>query len=196
MPFVYPGLPLELFQGGSLLTVTPETLTDYVDLLSAWTCGAKLAPLRDAFLGGFELVLPFWVLDVFSPREICFLIRGETVRFGVADLTKNVVISHGFTPDAPEIQMLFEVLSEFSLEQQRLVVQFITGYAQLPIGGLAALDPKLTVARRPGDEPDTQLPSVMTCKNYFKIPPYSTKQIMRDRISATMTEGQGSVHLT
>jgi E3 ubiquitin-protein ligase TRIP12 len=196
MPFVYPGLNIELIPGGSDVDITAETIADYVCQVSAWTGGEKLVPLRHAFIRGFEEVMPCWVLDVFSDMEICTLLRGEVVRFGVADLTENVVISHGFTSDAPEIRMLFEVLSEMSVEQQRLLVQFITGYSQLPIGGLAALEPKLTVARRPGDDADMQLPSVMTCKNYFKVPAYTSKEVMKERILTAITEGQGSFDLT
>jgi E3 ubiquitin-protein ligase TRIP12 len=196
MPFVYPGFGIEFFPGSNENDVIPQTVNDYVDHIRKFTCGLALAHLRDAFVRGFEMVLPFWVLDVFSDDEICTLLRGESARFGMADLIENVEISHGFTSDSPEIRMLFEVLSELSLEEQRLVVQFITGYAQLPIGGLAALQPKLTVARRDGDEPDRELPSVMTCKNYFKMPAYSSKKIMRERILMAISEGQGSFDLT
>jgi E3 ubiquitin-protein ligase TRIP12 len=196
LPFVYPGLALPLLEGGATVEVTAETVGEWVALVADFTCGAALAPIREAFLEGFERVMPFWALDVFEPREICALLRGDGARFGVEELRENVIVSHGFLPGSPTVERLFEVIAEFSVEEQRLLVQFITGYAQLPIGGLAALEPKLTVAQRNEVEPDKLLPSVMTCKNYFKVPAYSSKQIMRERILTAYSEGQGSVVMT
>lgn len=43
---------------------------------------------------------------------------------------------------------------------------------------------------------DRELPSVMTCANYIKLPPYSSKEALRDRLMYAMTEGQGSFDLT
>ncbi|KAF3791380.1 E3 ubiquitin-protein ligase [Nymphaea thermarum] len=56
-------------------------------------------------------------------------------------------------------------------------LQFVTGAPRLLPGGLAALNQKLTVVRKvSGSNADWDLPSVMTCANYLKLPPYSTKK--------------------
>lgn len=39
-------------------------------------------------------------------------------------------------------------MKEFNLEQQRAFLQFVTGTPRLPIGGLASLNPKLTIVRK------------------------------------------------
>lgn len=41
---------------------------------------------------------------------------------------------------------------EFDLEQQRAFLQFVTGAPRLPNGGLASLNPKLTIVRKVGLE--------------------------------------------
>jgi len=43
---------------------------------------------------------------------------------------------------------------------------------------------------------DNDLPSVMTCANYFKLPPYSSKEILKDRLLFAIREGQGSFDLS
>jgi hypothetical protein len=199
LPFVYPGLGIPLTPDGDRIDVTPSNLDEFVRLVKEFTCGSRVGHLVEAFLRGFEQVIPFWTLDLFNEDEICLLLRGENQKFSIDDLAQNVVISHGYTRESSEIQMLFEILAEFSLEQQRLVIQFITGYAQLPIGGLAALEPKLAIAKKEavdGRHPDEQLPSVMTCTNYFKVPSYSSKEVMRDRILRAITDGRNSFDLT
>lgn len=115
-------------------------------------------------------------------------------------------------------------MGEFNPEQQRAFCQFVTGAPRLPPGGLAVLNPKLTIVRKVKsftqlsskawifcigvfilalyiaftllyvliqhssttsnitangtgllESADDDLPSVMTCANYLKLPPYSTK---------------------
>jgi E3 ubiquitin-protein ligase TRIP12 len=79
----------------------------------------------------------------------------------------------------------------------------------LPIGGLRALAPHLTIVRKTVDgssssspssnsanTSDEYLPSVMTCVNYLKLPEYSTKAVMREKLLRAMSDGQLSFHLS
>lgn len=43
---------------------------------------------------------------------------------------------------------LLEIMGEFTSEQQRAFCQFVTGAPRLPPGGLAVLNPKLTIVRK------------------------------------------------
>ena len=43
---------------------------------------------------------------------------------------------------------------------------------------------------------DGDLPSVMTCANYIKLPPYSSKTVMKERVLYAVREGQGSFDLS
>jgi len=43
---------------------------------------------------------------------------------------------------------------------------------------------------------DGDLPSVMTCANYIKLPPYSSKVVMKERVLYAIREGQGSFDLS
>ncbi len=40
------------------------------------------------------------------------------------------------------------------------------------------------------------MPSVMTCANYIKLPPYSSKEVMRERLMYAICEGQNSFDLS
>ena len=55
---------------------------------------------------------------------------------------------------------------------------------------------RLTVVRKNVSKPDEELPSVMTCQNYVKLPPYSSVDVCRARLVMAMTEGQGAFHLS
>jgi len=78
-------------------------------------------------------------------------------------------------------------------------VQFVTGSPRLPVGGFKSLQPPLTIVRKSVEPPadaDSFLPSVMTCVNYLKLPDYTTKDIMRERLRVAAEEGQMSFHLS
>lgn len=125
---------------------------------------------------------------------------------------------HGYTADSRAIRFLFEVLSSYNREEQRMFVQFLTGSPRLPVGGnpntilivlyffwhknfkgFKALSPPLTVVRKtlePNMNPDDFLPSVMTCVNYLKLPDYSTVEVMREKLGVAASEGQHSFYLS
>ena len=51
-------------------------------------------------------------------------------------------------------------------------------------------------ASEPPYTSDDYLPSVMTCVNYLKLPDYGNFEIMRERMSTAIKEGQGAFHLS
>ena len=65
--------------------------------------------------------------------------------------------------------------------------------------GLRSLSPPLTIVRKTCDStenPDTFLPSVMTCVNYLKLPDYTSAETMRCKLDQAAREGQLSFHLS
>ena len=68
--------------------------------------------------------------------------------------------------------------------------------------GFAALKPPLTVVKKELPEEasqsalDMQLPSVMTCANYLKLPDYASPTVLRDRLLVAVNEADGSFHLS
>ena len=120
--------------------------------------------------------------------------------------------------ESTAIRDLVTIMSEYDAQSRRNFLQFITGSPKLPIGGAYSVDlyqtihlihtpfigfrglnPPLTVVRKPHEPPltaDDYLPSVMTCVNYLKLPQYSTKEVMREKLDVAMKEGVGSFHLS
>ena len=189
--FTYPGIPsLELIKGGTDKDVTKENVGYYVKLITDFTIGNNLKPILDAFKRGFSTIIQFESTFLFTAEEMNIVLCGYEQDWSIETLKANIGVEHGYNIDSKEIQMLFEVLLEMTNEERMLFLKFVTGSSRLPIGGLSALRPKLTVARK--DDDDSHLPSVMTCTNYFKMPPYSSKEIMKEKILIAISEGQGA----
>jgi hypothetical protein len=195
LPFTYPGIPT--ISVGPYPDVTPANVDEYVESVREFTVGGHMACLVSAFEQGFSSVVAWKAMVIFSDEELCQIIRGTLREFTRQEMKDNVIAAHGYQNDSPQIEMLFDVLLEFDDRDRSLFVRFAT--RSLPLGQLGSLDPKLTVALRvPQNEasPDASLPSVMTCANYLKLPEYSTKEILRERLRYAISEGQRRFDMT
>ena len=100
--------------------------------------------------------------------------------------------------------LLREILLEFDQIQQEKFLVFVTGSPRLPCEGLAGLSPRLTVVRKipttteisGSVAEEASLPSASTCTNYFKLPEYRSKEIMREKILKAISYGRSSFHLS
>ncbi|KAH9577382.1 HECT domain [Trypanosoma melophagium] len=118
--------------------------------------------------------------------------------FGEAALRAVLVEAHGYAAGAREVRMLAAIVGgEFTRAQQRLFLEFLTGSPRLPLNGLAGLGRKITVVRKELEGHGEQtLPSCNTCFLYFKLPPYSTHDIMKTRLLTAVTEGRRNFSLS
>jgi E3 ubiquitin-protein ligase TRIP12 len=123
------------------------------------------------------------------------MISGDDTEVSLDDLRENVELSNGYVLGSPHVQMLFEIILEMSSEKRALFFKFVTGSDRLPIGGLSGLHPRMNVAKKVGCS-DESLPSAMTCKNYFKLPAYESKDIMAAKLLLAIEEVQGQLLLT
>lgn len=198
LPFVYPGTNVELKRGGADIEVTARNVNEYISLIESFTCGPVMANKISYFVKAFETCVHVEALKLFSYDEIVTAICGSEPKLTIEDLRKYVKLEHGYDSNSPEITSLFEIISEMNADEQRLFVKFVTGSQRLPFGGLEFLKPPLTIARRVDATAmeDECLPSVMTCTNYFKLPAYSSKEIMKTKILQAIYECQDTFQLS
>ncbi|KAM3834807.1 E3 ubiquitin-protein ligase TRIP12 isoform 4-T6 [Vipera latastei] len=201
LDFTLPGFPnIELKKGGKDIPVTIHNLEEYLRLVIFWALNEGVSRQFDSFRDGFESVFPLSHLQYFYPEELDQLLCGsKTDTWDAKTLMECCRPDHGYTHDSRAVKFLFEILSGFDSEQQRLFLQFVTGSPRLPVGGFRSLNPPLTIVRKTfesTENPDDFLPSVMTCVNYLKLPDYSSIEIMREKLLIAAKEGQQSFHLS
>ncbi|KAF8784377.1 E3 ubiquitin-protein ligase TRIP12 like protein [Argiope bruennichi] len=201
LDFTLPGFSnIEMRKGGKDMLVTIHNLEDYLKLLTYWTMNEGVRRQMEAFREGFESVFSLNQLKIFYPHELEYLFCGSGhSQWDIKSLMECCRPDHGYTHESRAIKFLFEILSSYNQEQQRRFLQFATGSPRLPVGGLKSLSPPLTIVRKTLDgseDPDSYLPSVMTCVNYLKLPDYSTIEIMREKLQVAVSEGQHSFHLS
>ncbi|XP_059653991.1 E3 ubiquitin-protein ligase UPL3-like [Cornus florida] len=209
LDFTLPGYPDYILKPGDD-NVDINNLEEYISLVVDATVKTGITRQMEAFRAGFNQVFDILTLQIFSPHELDYLLCGRRELWEAETLVDHIKFDHGYTAKSPAILNLLEIMGEFTPEQQRAFCQFVTGAPRLPPGGLAVLNPKLTIVRKhssstgntmsngigSSESADDDLPSVMTCANYLKLPPYSTKEIMFKKLLYAISEGQGSFDLS
>ena len=237
LTFVLPGSPnYPLCPNGGDVAVTSANLRTYIDAVVDAVLGSGVTSQVDAFRAGFNAIFPLSSLEPFFEDEIEAMLCGTGEAWTSEGLSAVIKFDHGYTATSEPIKALLEVLSELDAVDQRRFLRFVTGTPRLPPGGVASLQPRLTVVRKlsvasatamgAGGEGsfgtsaptgggggfsaasdgggggmfrnpvDGDLPSVMTCANYLKLPPYSSKDVLRERVLFAIREGQGSFDLS
>ncbi|KAL4984709.1 hypothetical protein BDW68DRAFT_166548 [Aspergillus falconensis] len=200
LDFTLPGYPaIELIKNGSNIPVTIENVDLYVDRVVDMTLGSGVQAQVEAFRTGFSQVFPHSALQTFTPNELVMLFGRAEEDWSIETLMDSIKADHGFNMDSRSVRNLLQTMSELDTQQRRDFLQFVTGSPKLPIGGFKSLTPIFTVVCRPSEPPylpDDYLPSVMTCVNYLKLPDYSSLDVLRERLSVAIKEGQGAFHLS
>ncbi|SCZ87897.1 BZ3500_MvSof-1268-A1-R1_Chr2-3g05365 [Microbotryum saponariae] len=194
LDFTLPGYDIALKPEGDSISVTADNVEEYISLVLEWTLRRGVASQVSEFQTGFSAVFPVRDMQSFTPSELVMMTSALQEDWSIEGLTSATKADHGFTMDSRPVRDLLSVMSELSLEDRRVFLSFITGSPRLPIGGFAALSPTLTIVRKDGGDPS--LPSVMTCVNYFKLPDYTSRQIVKERIMTAIREGGGGFHLS
>jgi len=193
LDFTMPGdSSWELKPNGTDIPVTLENLREYVNLVVETYLVHGVSAQINAFKFGFDQVFPISNLISLSVEEISILICGEREDdWSLNTLIENTKCDHGFSHNSPVVQFLLQTMTEFNAEEKRKFLLFVTGSPVLPIGGFKSLQPKLTIVRKEEKYPDKIFPSVNCCFYYFKLPEYSSKDILKQQLTFAMINGQG-----
>ncbi|KDN53300.1 hypothetical protein K437DRAFT_219360 [Tilletiaria anomala UBC 951] len=200
LDFTLPGdSNYELVPGGSDKKVSGNNVNDYISAVIDAYLDSGIQPVVESFRAGFEKVFMLSSLKPFTADELVLLFGNSQEDWSAETLLSNIKPDHGFTPESEPYRNLLSIMQDFTDQERRTFLQWLTGSPKLPIGGFKALHPQLTVVKRPHEaplKPDDYLPSVMTCVNYLKLPSYSGKEVMRQRLNTAMLEGGTAFHLS
>lgn len=197
LAYEVPGYPHYPLGGGEVsLNNAEQYVRDVVDAC----VGSGIRPQLDAFVEGFSGVVPFLLVAIFTSVELVRMFGGDSSDeyWAPEAIAAALHTNHGYTPEHPLVVLLVAVVLELTPPQRRQFVQFLTGLLVLPHGGFARLRPPLTVVMKTLENgaPDDQLPLVMTCANYLKLPNYLSQQVLRARLLTAIAWGRSAFLLS
>ncbi|XP_049849242.1 ubiquitin-protein ligase E3B-like [Schistocerca gregaria] len=176
----------ELVSDGSNVSVTPENRNYFAKRLTKYKLVSSIRDQSDAFLEGLADIIKLEWLQLFSEEELMIVLCGGG-RLDVQDLKAYATFGNGFHANHHTIRMLWEVLEEFSDEQQELFLKFTTSVSRPPVLGFATLNPPFCI--RKSENTTDFLPTANTCFNMLKLPPYNSKRQLREKLLYAITSG-------
>ncbi|XP_066478199.1 E3 ubiquitin-protein ligase HERC2 isoform X5 [Tiliqua scincoides] len=181
LPFTVPNASGQDIQLSSKYThITLDNRTEYVRLAINYRLhefDEQVAAVRE----GMARVVPVPLLSLFTGYEL------ETMVCGSPDiplhLLKSVATYKGIEPTASLIQWFWEVMESFSNTERSLFLRFVWGRTRLPrtIADFRGRDFVIQVLDK-YNPPDHFLPESYTCFFLLKLPRYSCKQVLEEKL--------------
>ncbi|XP_015113813.1 E3 ubiquitin-protein ligase HERC2 [Diachasma alloeum] len=160
--------------------IAPENRHEYVRLALNYRLHEFDVQVR-AVREGMAKVIPVPLLALFSGAEL------ETMVCGSPDiplgLLKSVATYKGIEATSGLVQWFWEVMEEFSNQERSLFLRFVWGRTRLPrtIADFRGRDFVLQVMDK-YNPPDHFLPESYTCFFLLKMPRYSCKSVLRQKL--------------
>ncbi|KAJ8528900.1 hypothetical protein K7X08_030640 [Anisodus acutangulus] len=175
----------ELLPGGKSIRVTNENVITFIHLVANHRLNFQIRQQSSHFLRGFQQLIQKEWIDMFNEHELQLLISGSLDGIDIDDLRAHTNYTGGYHKEHYVIDMFWEVVKNFSLENQRKFLKFVTGCSRGPLLGFKYLEPLFCIQRAGGnasDEALDRLPTSATCMNLLKFPPYRSKGQMERKL--------------
>ncbi|KAI9835552.1 MAG: hypothetical protein M1819_002003 [Sarea resinae] len=182
---------IDLKPGGRDIEVTNENKKEYIDLITEWRIQKRVEEQFNAFVTGFNELIPSDLVNVFDERELELLIGG-IADIDVEDWKKHTDY-RGYTESDEVIANFWKCIRSWDAEQKSRLLQFATGTSRIPVNGFKDLQgsdgPRRFTIEKSGEI--TQLPKSHTCFNRLDLPPYKTYEALNQKLTIAVEETVG-----
>lgn len=182
---------VDLKPDGRNIDVTEENKHEYVELICEWKIYKRIEEQFKAFIDGFNELIPQELVNVFDERELELLIGG-LAEIDIEDWKKHTDY-RGYQENDQVIQWFWKCIKEWDSEQKARLLQFTTGTSRIPVNGFKDLQgsdgPRRFTIEKAG-EPN-QLPKSHTCFNRVDLPPYTSYETMKQKLTLAVEETMG-----
>lgn len=182
---------VDLKPDGRNIEVTEENKHEYVELISEWKISKRVDEQFKAFINGFNELIPQELVNVFDERELELLIGG-LAEIDVEDWKKHTDY-RGYQETDQVIQWFWKCIKEWDSEQKARLLQFTTGTSRIPVNGFKDLQgsdgPRRFTIEKAGES--NQLPKSHTCFNRVDLPPYTSYESLKQKLTLAVEETVG-----
>ncbi|RXN29536.1 E3 ubiquitin- ligase Itchy-like isoform X1 [Labeo rohita] len=181
----------ELKPDGGNIQVTEENKEEYIRLVAEWRLSRGVEEQTQAFLEGFNEVLPQQYLQYFDAKELEVMLCGMQ-EIDLGDWQRNTIYRH-YARSSKQIVWFWQFVKEIDNEKRMRLLQFVTGTCRLPVGGFADLmgsnGPQKFCIEKVGKE--NWLPRSHTCFNRLDLPPYKSYEQLKEKLLFAIEETEG-----
>ena len=178
-------LVIPLKKDGDKISVDINNKDEYVDLYLDWYFNKSIQEVFTSFEKGFYRVFSRDLSKILSPEELELIICGTQV-LDFNEL-KRVCKYEEYNENDETIKYFWEVLLNFSEDEKKRFLSFVTGCDRAPIDGLGSLP--ITISN--GGSDVEQLPSAHTCFNNLILPNYKNKEKLKKNMLTAINYSEG-----
>lgn len=182
----------ELKPNGANIPVTQENKDEYIKLVIEWRFVARVQDQMNAFLDGFNALVPLNLIKIFDEHELELLMCGIQ-NIDVKDWKQNTLYKGDYHPNNIVIQWFWRVVLSFNNEMRSRLLQFVTGTSRVPMNGFKELygsnGPQMFTIEKWGTPEN--FPRAHTCFNRLDLPPYESYQHLREKLIKAIEGSQG-----
>lgn len=182
---------VDLKEGGRDIPVTNDNKLEYVELVTQWKIERRVQKQFQAFITGFNELIPEDLVNVFDERELELLIGGIS-EIDVDDWKKHTDY-RGYSENDEVIQWFWKCIRNWDSEQKSRLLQFTTGTSRIPVNGFKDLQgsdgPRRFTIEKANDS--QYLPKSHTCFNRVDLPPYKDYETLVQKLSIAVEETVG-----
>ncbi|KAF3854379.1 hypothetical protein F7725_022434 [Dissostichus mawsoni] len=164
--------------------VTAQNRNEFVEAYVNHAFNTSVEGVFQEFKRGFFMVCDQDLVKLFRPEELQRVLVGQEV-YDWAKLKQNTVWDLRLGYDT--IEMFWEVFDELTEDQKKDFLWFLTGFRGVPIFGMDEVKMKIQpIEIQSGQTYDQHFPGSLTCHSILTLPIYSSKEIMRDRLTEAL----------
>ena len=178
-------LVIPLKKDGDKISVDINNKDEYVDLYLDWYFNKSIQEVFTSFEKGFYRVFSRDLSKILSPEELELIICGTQV-LDFNEL-KRVCKYEEYNENDETIKYFWEVVLNFSEDEKKRFLSFVTGCDRAPIDGLGSLP--ITISN--GGSDVEQLPSAHTCFNNLILPNYKNKEKLKKNMLNAINYSEG-----
>jgi hypothetical protein len=179
------GRLVELVERGSEVLVSYDRAFEYSCMVETFRLNESEKQYA-AIRRGMSTVVPLNLLNLFSWKQV------ESMVCGAADIDVEVLKGkteyENVNADAPHIRYFWEILKEITPKDRSQFLRFVWGRSRLPVNREFKKF-KITQLNK-GGNPDGYMPVAHTCFFQIDLPPYSSKEIMKEKFLYAITHCQ------
>jgi len=180
----------ELIPGGANIPVTEKNKREYIRLATQHKMTTGIRKQLDAFMEGFNELVPHDLIKIFDENELELLISGIP-EIDLDDLKQNTEYV-SYTASSPQVRWFWRTIDSLHKDEHAKFLMFVTGTSKVPLEGFKGLVgmrglQKFSINKAYGD--NNALPTAHTCFNQLDLPEYTTEEALREKLLYAVKEG-------
>eukprot|EP01035_Chromulina_nebulosa_P020655 gene20655-26780_t len=180
---------IELIPNGSNISVSSSNRFRYIHAVAKYYLHDRIKTQAQSFFSGLYQIIQPDMLSIFCSSELHILISGSSDDIDLSDWKTNTRLV-GYLPIDRHVSNFWSIVKDFNEADKRLLLRFVTSCERPPSLGFSSMNPSFTIQRVDCSD-DSRLPTASTCFNVLKLPTYSNKQILKEKLLFSIRSNSG-----